>query len=88
MDKPTHPDIIKKILLTLIKKDYPSVLDVRVQHTFWGLNYVNKYDVYVEVNYHDTIRDNSYNFLKYVDNLCKYIIPHPDIIELKGLYES
>lgn len=87
MDKPTHPDIIKEILLTLIRKDYPSVLDVRVQHTFYG-NDTNKYDVYVGVDYYDTIRNNSYNFLKYVDNLCKYIIPHPDIIELKGLYES
>lgn len=87
MDKPTHPDIIKEILLTLIRKDYPSVLDVRVLHTFYG-NGANKYDVYVGVDYYDTIRNNSYNFLKYVDNLCKYIIPHPDIIELKGLYES
>ena len=85
MDKPIHPDIIKKVLLTLIKKDYPSVLDVRVQHTFYGNN-TNKYDVYVEVNYYDTIRDNSYNFLKYVDNLCKYIVPRPDAVELKGLY--
>jgi hypothetical protein len=90
MDKPIHPDIIKKVLLTLIKKDYPSVLDVRVHHTFYDINYVssniNKYDVYVKVDYHDTIRDNSYNFLKYVDNLCKYIVPRPDAVELKGLY--
>jgi hypothetical protein len=88
MDKPIHPDIIKKVLLTLIKKDYPSVLDVRVQHTFYRnhMNYINRYHVYVGVDNQDTIRDNSYNFLKYVDNLCKYIVPRPDAVELKGLY--
>jgi hypothetical protein len=88
MNKPVHPDIIKKILLTLIKKNYPSVLNVRVLHTFYGngINQCNKYDVFVEVDYSDPIRNNSSNFFYYVNSLSKCIITHPDSIEMQGFY--
>jgi hypothetical protein len=87
MNKPIHPDIIKKILLTLIKKDYPSVLDVRVKHTFVGKGVCN-YQVYVEVDYSDPIRNNSSNFFNYVNDLCQCVISYPHFIEMMGLYKS
>jgi hypothetical protein len=84
MNKPTHPEIIEKVLVRLIRTEYPSVEGTRIVHIF-GKGY-SKYHVYVGVSYTDVIRNNYSEFIPYVNNLGKYILPHPDIIKVVGFY--
>ena len=85
MNKPTHPKIIEKVLLRLIRTEYPSVEGTMIIPIF-GKDHSNRYHVYVGVGHTDVIRDNYSEFIPYVDNLGKYILPYPDIIKVVGFY--
>jgi hypothetical protein len=84
MDKSFHPKTIERILLRLIKIDYPSVEGVKITHTFSDER--NVYLVRIGVEFNHTIRNNYYEFIPYVNNIGRYIVPHPDILRLEGLY--
>ena len=85
MDKPMCSNVIKEVLLRLIRIDYPSVEEIKVTYSFVSEH--SSYHVYVGVSYTDLIWEHSYSFIEYVDNLCKHIVPHPDVIKVSKLYD-
>ena len=70
MDKPMCSNVIKEVLLRLIRIDYPSVEEIKVTYSFVSEH--SSYHVYVGVSYTDLIWEHSYSFIEYVDNYAYF----------------
>lgn len=86
MDIPINPKIIEKVLLRLIRTEYPSVVGIVVTHGFKSNN--SEYLVFVGVDMKDNIRNHCIKFFDYVVSLFPYLnVNHPDRIQLIKMYD-
>jgi hypothetical protein len=77
---------LKKILLTMLKDEYPQIKDIHISST--DLGYTTLYQVGIGIKYDDLPETREENQLKSrVVNLSKYILDNRGMIEKTYFYD-
>ena len=73
---------LKKILNMMVPKKYPVVLDIKVIDDSYEYNDIEKYTVFLGINYNEYDRNSGSDIREYVREVSSYVLQGDETLKI------